>query len=234
MKLPCNVTQDLLPLYHDGVCSQESRTMVEEHLSSCQSCQKLLDDLNTQPLPEAYIDDAAALKALKKQWGKSLAKSFAKGLGLACLVCALIWGAWYGLTQWKFIPVPSDALSISQVYQLKTGQIVFNMEIMDGREIMSTYFGLEYGEDGAAVYVTPKRSIIEGKVWDYQKVTTHLIDLDAFQPANHAEITAIYVGSVEDAILVWEKGMELPHASQEQENYWAGEFSNPFNSYLNG
>ena len=30
MKLSCDVIQDLLPLYHDGVCSKESRKIVEE------------------------------------------------------------------------------------------------------------------------------------------------------------------------------------------------------------
>ena len=35
MKTPCNVIRDLLPLYHDGVCSPESRQLVEEHLEKC-------------------------------------------------------------------------------------------------------------------------------------------------------------------------------------------------------
>ena len=38
MKITCQVVEDLLPLYHDGVCSGDSRKIVEEHLEECQSC----------------------------------------------------------------------------------------------------------------------------------------------------------------------------------------------------
>ena len=40
MKLPCEMIQDLLPLYHDGVCSEVSKTVVQEHLKGCESCAK--------------------------------------------------------------------------------------------------------------------------------------------------------------------------------------------------
>ena len=38
MKYPCDLIRDLLPLYQDGVCSEESRAAVEEHLRECPSC----------------------------------------------------------------------------------------------------------------------------------------------------------------------------------------------------
>ena len=31
----CNIIHDLLPLYADDVCSEESRALVEEHSKSC-------------------------------------------------------------------------------------------------------------------------------------------------------------------------------------------------------
>ena len=45
MKNNCDIVRDLLPLYVDGVCSQESAKLVEEHLTDCQSCRELLDKL---------------------------------------------------------------------------------------------------------------------------------------------------------------------------------------------
>lgn len=45
MKNNCDIIRDLLPLYVDGVCSQESAKLVEEHLTDCQSCRELLDKL---------------------------------------------------------------------------------------------------------------------------------------------------------------------------------------------
>ncbi len=34
----CEIVQDLLPLYHDGVCTEKSRRFVEEHLKTCSTC----------------------------------------------------------------------------------------------------------------------------------------------------------------------------------------------------
>ena len=38
----CDVVRDLLPLYVDSVCSEESRALVEEHTASCPECAKIL------------------------------------------------------------------------------------------------------------------------------------------------------------------------------------------------
>lgn len=46
-KYSCDIIQDLLALYHDGVCSEDSREAVEQHLAQCESCSavaKLLDN----------------------------------------------------------------------------------------------------------------------------------------------------------------------------------------------
>ena len=40
MKYPCPIINDLLPLYADGVCSEESRQAVMEHLKDCACCRK--------------------------------------------------------------------------------------------------------------------------------------------------------------------------------------------------
>lgn len=37
-KLNCSIVKDLLPSYVDGICSEDSGRLVEEHLASCQEC----------------------------------------------------------------------------------------------------------------------------------------------------------------------------------------------------
>lgn len=39
MKISCSTAEDLLPLYVDGGCSKDSKTLLEEHLQECASCQ---------------------------------------------------------------------------------------------------------------------------------------------------------------------------------------------------
>ena len=37
-KISCNVCKDLLPIYVDKLCSEESEQLVENHLSGCEDC----------------------------------------------------------------------------------------------------------------------------------------------------------------------------------------------------
>ena len=43
----CDIVKDLIPLYIDGCCSEESSKIVEEHIRDCGDCKKLLDDMKT-------------------------------------------------------------------------------------------------------------------------------------------------------------------------------------------
>lgn len=56
----CELIQDLIPLYIDGCCSEESKKAVEEHIKSCNDCKQLIDDLTSLP------DVAAPKKAPAK------------------------------------------------------------------------------------------------------------------------------------------------------------------------
>lgn len=44
--IPCDVIQDIIPLYHDSVCSSKSREYVDEHIKSCKDCSKFLKALD--------------------------------------------------------------------------------------------------------------------------------------------------------------------------------------------
>lgn len=59
MKIPCSIIKDLLPLYHDDVCSEESKDMVEEHLSECNDCRSYYDQFDMK-LPEITSDSDEA------------------------------------------------------------------------------------------------------------------------------------------------------------------------------
>lgn len=49
MKENCNIIRDLLPLYADQVCSDDSRALVDSHLNGCRDCSLLLKQmLNTE------------------------------------------------------------------------------------------------------------------------------------------------------------------------------------------
>ena len=52
-RISCDVTKDLLTVYLDDVCSEESRTLVEEHLRECPHCQSFLEAMKEADIEEA-------------------------------------------------------------------------------------------------------------------------------------------------------------------------------------
>ena len=101
---------DLLPLYHDGVCSAASRAAVEEHLKSCATCRAALLDMDA-PLPAAEREktegDRLAVKKISEQWKRDKWKARVKGAAVAAAVCLVLFGAWMAATQLYLFPVPA-------------------------------------------------------------------------------------------------------------------------------
>lgn len=92
MKISCEVIKDLLPLYHDGVCSKESSQLVEEHLTECDDCKaelKSMGDRLTVPDTKQNMAEAEAVKKLSKKWKKGMFKSLLKG-ALFTLITVII------------------------------------------------------------------------------------------------------------------------------------------------
>ena len=72
MKISCQIIQDLLPLYHDGVCSEDSKVMIEKHLQDCERCKDFLDTITNETF-ETHVNSnieesrVKSLKLLKKR-----------------------------------------------------------------------------------------------------------------------------------------------------------------------
>lgn len=54
----CNIVKDLLPLYQENLCSEDSRNYVESHLARCESCRNTHELLTRTALTE----DAAEMR----------------------------------------------------------------------------------------------------------------------------------------------------------------------------
>jgi predicted anti-sigma-YlaC factor YlaD len=93
MNISCELIKDLLPLYLDGVCSNNSKTAVEEHLAVCDTCRTELQNMQSN-LPIGgtgrNLKEAEAVKNLSKRWKKGMMKSLIKGALIALAVIAII------------------------------------------------------------------------------------------------------------------------------------------------
>lgn len=93
MNISCDIIKDLLPLYHDGVCSGDSKMIVEEHLSHCDNCRAELaamDDMLIIPQKEQNIAEAREIKQLSNRWKKGMFKSALKGVLFTLLTIAAV------------------------------------------------------------------------------------------------------------------------------------------------
>ncbi len=66
MKYTCEMIKDLLPLYADEVCSEDSRKAVAEHIGSCPSCRNMLQKMSQQ-LTVNVNKDIGTLKRIKRR-----------------------------------------------------------------------------------------------------------------------------------------------------------------------
>lgn len=93
MKVSCDIIKDLLPLYYDGVCSEDSKELIEEHFHTCDTCKAELNEMK-QALSinkkEENLREAQALQTLSKKWKKGMFKSLLEGVLITILLIVAI------------------------------------------------------------------------------------------------------------------------------------------------
>lgn len=68
-KISCNIIEDLLPIYINGVCSDETKELVESHIENCEDCQHKLELMKTNIIEadiEEKFDDSKRLNKLSE------------------------------------------------------------------------------------------------------------------------------------------------------------------------
>lgn len=66
MNKKCDIIKDLLPLYAENICSDDSRQAVAEHIAECESCRNELNKINTNVAIQAD-SDVSMFKRIKKR-----------------------------------------------------------------------------------------------------------------------------------------------------------------------
>ena len=72
MRNICNIVRDLLPLYAEGIASEDTVSLVEEHLETCEACRAVLDEMKLPNETGSSCDppesSALPLKAFRRKW----------------------------------------------------------------------------------------------------------------------------------------------------------------------
>ena len=97
-EIDCNVIVDLMPLYNEGICSEESRKLVEEHLKSCKKCRQLYE---IKPVPDfEVLTEPSETETFRKVNKKLRQNRYVKAISAMC-VLLVIFGVWN--LSWYFI-----------------------------------------------------------------------------------------------------------------------------------
>ena len=107
MKTNCNIIKDLLPLYFERVCSEDSRQLVEEHLGGCEACETMLKTLQEDTLDHRLKEERDDVighhaRADKRRFlviGASIAAIAAIPIILSIIISAMAGSAW----EWPFV-----------------------------------------------------------------------------------------------------------------------------------
>lgn len=159
MNYPCSVIQDLLPLYIDGVCSQESRKLVEAHLAECTVCGQILEEMkSTAPAANRQTDLRAAevLKQIKKRINSRVARI----LLAAGLAAAVVSGSIF-------------ILFSQPLKQLGPEDVEMSAEIYDLQALAAASAGLETDEKQTVIFSDPEddSKLIKVEVPSFGEVT---------------------------------------------------------------
>ena len=129
--IPCNVIVDLLPLYKEEICSEETKILVEEHLAECADCRRLSEQVT---IPEKKTTEVPTENETFKKVGKKLKKGKLYRRALIFLVAAFaaVNVAWLKL---KFFPFKDYAFGMieydkdeGKLYQELNGDYYFNVD----------------------------------------------------------------------------------------------------------
>ena len=87
--MDCNVIMDLLPLYVDECCSEESERLVAEHLEACESCRKIYDQM--RETCQTYAEKPNSVKLHRvSDWKASVLQSVMLFVSFAIITLGVI------------------------------------------------------------------------------------------------------------------------------------------------
>ena len=190
MKISCRVIEDILPLYVEDCCSDETKQLVEEHLIKCDDCKEKQLKLS-QPIflsKELDADEKLYAKHARKAFGKLQRRLIAPVLIVLLLLIPL---TWLGVNEAKGDGISYSSLKYAikgyaLLHELKTGDYEKAFSYLDLKALYE--WETEYEEQNLdSMY---KQVVIGG--------ISYYLDEETFQNEYHQYLT------YEDEAFFWE------------------------------
>lgn len=233
MNKECELIKDILPLYVDEVCSEESKKLVDEHLATCKDCKKEAEQMKSN-LELPLNSDGSDVKGFKKFVQK---KIWLKVIMIAIVLCiGLVAANWIITTHYSEIWPKVDEEGIKSCVEVVdlNGEFYLHQDDLFGfGEIMFISSDEEY-EDGVIKFylgeqglntldprgmarmwqMNEKYSRIPG-IFDEKMEEDFIEEGDCLKKEDVTKIVYCHKNGKEVATL-WEKGDKLPVVGEEK------------------
>ncbi len=207
MKITCDVIQDLMPSYIDGILSEDSQTLVEEHMGTCQECRKMYEIMKEEQEKEqkqmrssvasitgsgngdmkniernANTGSAAALKKIRKKLLVRRVLTVAVAVVLTLIIAAAGYNHWY--FNEKYMTLEDSGMYVKDNCLYSSNNLISRMKV-------------QYTEDGKTEFVyaidAPYAGTLELKgtdmlLQDFSKKTEELSPEDDSIPETVREV----------------------------------------------
>ena len=219
MKTPCSVIRDLLPLYQDGVCSPESRQLVEEHLEECETCRAEWERMSA-PIPTAHpqVEERNVAQAASSAWKRGRRRAFSKGFVIAavlvavtCLCIAILFSS--QKPPFEFHGVLSDP-----TFHTNTESVSFQLSVDDGYPV-----SIVVDEDTKVVSpfdAYPGQALKDGSISTPLRVFVQLNQTPVILYEEEEKTTAYHAELVE--LTAYQTSDTLPLSDGTQVEVWQG------------
>lgn len=133
--IPCEIINDLLPLYVDGLTCDETNRQIREHMESCESCRG-----NFQRMKEAFAGEESEKQKADRQEIDYLKKLRKKGFKRILLgaVLAIVFILMAAFLKLFVIGYPSNAYQITYV-DVREQQLALGGSFYDSASVYNRY-----------------------------------------------------------------------------------------------
>lgn len=153
-KIPCDMIKDLLPLYEDDICSERSKSEIEEHLIGCEDCRKYYNAIheklppvtlsaNREESTSSKIQETDSSSTEELQFLKKVCRKLNRRHRITIITCGILILAILTLSvmnedtiineRLRKFPIFDDRINtknieITELYQLENGDIYVTIE----------------------------------------------------------------------------------------------------------
>ena len=184
MKITCDVIQDLMPSYIDGILSEDSKALVEEHMGTCQECRKMLEIMKEEQGKEQnqMRSSAATLKKIRKKLIVRRVLTATVAVILTLIVAAAGYNHWY--FNEKYMTLEDSGMYVKNNSLYSSNNLINRMKV-------------QYTEDGKTEFVyaidAPYAGTLELKgndmlLQDFSKKTEEVSPEDDSTPETVTEV----------------------------------------------